>query len=294
MAHFLVFGLGYTGVAIARAAREAGFAVSVTSRQPPVDRPGGLEIIAFAEAAAAIAAARCIVSTVPPPGDGGEEGDAADPVLQAHAAAIADAPALRWLGYLSTTGVYGDRGGAWVDEDTAAAPGQARSERRLAAEDGWRGLADRFAVDLFRVAGIYGPGRSPLGDVRAGRARRIDKPGHAFGRIHRDDIAAAVVAAAGQDRPPGARVLHLADDVPASQSEVVAEAARLLGVTPPEPIAYADAVVGMSEMGRSFWAENRRIASAKTQAALGLRWRHPSFREGLAAILAEEGRHRPA
>lgn len=294
MDQLLVFGLGYTGRAIALAARAAGFSVSVTSRAPSVARGEGYAIVPFAEAASAVATATCVVSTVPPSGDGGEEGDAIDPVLDGWGEAIRTAGGLRWLGYLSTTGVYGDRGGAWVDEDTVPAPGQARSRRRLAAEDAWRGFAEKCAVDLFRVAGIYGPGRSPLDDLRAGRARRIDKPGHAFARIHRDDIAAAVVAAALQVRPPGARVLHLADDAPATQSEVVAEAAGLLGVAVPAPVPYEAASAHMSGMARSFWAENRRIASAKTQAALGLRWRYPSYREGLAAILAEEGRDRPA
>ena len=112
------------------------------------------------------------------------------------------APRLRWIGYVSTTGVYGDRGGGWVDETTMPAPGSPRTRRRLAAEQAWSGLADRRAVDLFRTAGIYGPGRSMLDDLREGTARRVIKPGHAFGRIHRDDIAAAVVAAMRQERPP--------------------------------------------------------------------------------------------
>ena len=288
MSKFLVFGLGYTGAAIARAAAAAGASVAVTSRAAGPGRTDGFEVVPFAAAADAIAAAECLVSTVPPPGDGGEDGETVDPVLQVWGAAIQAAPHLRWVGYLSTTGVYGDRGGAWVDEDTEPAPGQERSRRRLEAEAAWRALGERYAVDLFRVAGIYGPGRSPLDDVRAGRARRVDKPGHAFGRIHRDDIAAAVVAAARQERRAGARVLHLADDAPASQADVVAEAARLLEVSAPPLVPYAQAAPRMSDMGRSFWAENRRIASAKTQAALGLRWRFPTYREGLAGILADE------
>lgn len=288
MLRLVVFGLGYTGRAIALAAHRAGFDVTVTSRTQAGDGGGAFKVVAFADAASAVAAAHGVVSTVPPAGDGGAGDDGGDPVLQAHGAGMSAAPDLRWIGYLSTTGVYGDRGGAWVDEDSVPAPGQRRSVRRLAAEEAWRALADRRAVDIFRVAGIYGPGRSPLDDVRSGRARRIDKPDHAFGRIHRDDIAAAVVAAALQSRPPGSRVLHLADDTPATQSEVVAEAARLLGVAPPTPVPYAVAEPQMSDMARSFWSENRRIASAKTQAALRLGWRYPSFREGLAAILADE------
>jgi nucleoside-diphosphate-sugar epimerase len=209
-------------------------------------------------------------------------------VLHAHASAIVAAPRLRWIGYLSTTGVYGDRGGAWVDESTPPAPGQERSQRRLAAERAWSELADTRAVDLFRLAGIYGPGRSALDDLRAGRARRIVKPGHEFGRIHRDDIVAAVLAAAGQTLPPGVRVLNLNDAEPAEPAAVVEEAARLLGIAPPPAVPFAEAEAAMSPMARGFWAESRRVASAGTQAALGLRWRYPTFREGLRAILAEE------
>jgi nucleoside-diphosphate-sugar epimerase len=140
------------------------------------------------------------------------------------------------------------------------------------------------------VAGIYGPGRSALDEVRGGRARRVIRPGHKFGRIHRDDIAAAVLAAIS--RPPaGTRVLNLSDDEPAESALVIEEAARLLRVPAPPALDYADAYAGMSDMARSFWADDRRVACAKTQAALGLRWRYPSYREGLRAILAEETAH---
>jgi nucleoside-diphosphate-sugar epimerase len=144
-------------------------------------------------------------------------------------------------------------------------------------------------VDVFRLAGIYGPGRCALDEVRAGRARRIEKPGHAFGRIHRDDIVAAVLAAVRQVRPPGVRILNLNDDEPAEPVRVIEEAARLLGVQPPPAVPFAEAP--MTPMGRSFWAESRRVASAKTQASLGLRWRFPTYREGLRAILADERQH---
>jgi nucleoside-diphosphate-sugar epimerase len=149
-------------------------------------------------------------------------------------------------------------------------------------------------VDVFRLAGIYGPGRSAFEDLRSGRARRIVKPGHAFGRIHRDDIASAVLAAMRQDREPGRRVLNLADDVPAETASVIQEAAHLLGMPPPPAISFDDAAPAMSPMARSFWAENRKVASRKTQSMLGLTWRYPSYREGLRAILREEAAHRPA
>jgi nucleoside-diphosphate-sugar epimerase len=175
-----------------------------------------------------------------------------------------------------------------VDEDTPPKPGSDRSRRRVAAEEQWRGLAGRCAVDIFRLAGIYGPGRSPFDSLRAGTARRVSKPGQMFGRIHRDDIAAAVLAAMHQDRSRTVRVLNLADDEPAENSAVIKEAARLLGMPPPPVLPYEEAMQRMTEMGRSFWAENRRVASAKTQAALGLRWRYPTYREGLRAVLLQE------
>ncbi len=154
----------------------------------------------------------------------------------------------------------------------------------------WSGFADRYAVDLFRLAGIYGPGRSALDELRAGRSRRVSKSGHAFGRIHRDDIARAVFAAMQQPRPPGRRVLNLTDDEPAESSAVIAEAARLLGIPPPPEQDFTTVEASLSPMARSFWAENRKVASRKTQAALGIAWQYPSYREGLRAILAEQRR----
>ena len=277
----VVAGLGYAGAAIAAEAVAAGFAVTGTARDSArAHPPAGVAVVAFAEAADAIRAATHLVVTAAP-----EDGD---PVLAAYAEAIAAAPALRWIGYLSTTGVYGDRGGALVDEATPPAPGQPRSIRRLAAEDAWRAAATSrgAALDLFRLPGIYGPGRSAFDELRAGVARRVRKPGHAFSRIHRDDIALAVVA--GALRPDGQRVLHLVDDEPAPSADVVAEAARLLGVAPPPEIAIEEARLRMSPMALSFWAENRRVANDATKRALGIAWRCPTYREGLRRILAEE------
>ena len=143
-------------------------------------------------------------------------------------------------------------------------------------------------MDIFRLAGIYGPGRSAFDDLRAGHARRMDKPGHLFGRIHRDDIARAVVAAMRQERAAGVRVLNLADDEPSESAEVVTEAATLLGIAPPPLVAFEAALPAMSPMARSFWAENRKVASTKTKAALGIAWLYPTYREGLRAILSQE------
>jgi len=283
----VVLGLGYAGQAVARAAREAGFAVTGTRRDP---RPGegleGMTLLPFAAAGPAIAAATHLVVTAGPDAAG------ADPVLAVHTGALHAATRLHWVGYISTTGVYGDHGGGWVDEATPPAPAQERSHRRLRAEQAWAAAlsGSGAALDIFRTAGIYGPGRSALDNLRAGRARRVDKPDQLFSRIHRDDIAAAVLAAARNPPPPGSppRVLHLADDEPATSAAVAEEAARLLGMEPPPLVPFAEAFAAMSPMARSFWAENRKVANAATKAALGLTWRYPSYREGLRAILAEE------
>jgi len=287
-AHLIVFGLGYTGTAIAAGAARLGWRVTATSREPSLRlAPSGVTLIDFDDAGATLAAATHIVQTAAP----GERGD---PALARYGAEIAAAPQLRWAGYLSTTGVYGDRGGDWVDEDTPVAATVPRAQRRVAAEQAWMAALPNCAVDLFRVAGIYGPGRSAFDDLRSGQARRVLKPGHLFGRIHRDDIAAAVLAAMQQEHAPGPRVLNLADDEPAASADVTAEAARLLNVPPPPLVPFAEAVAGMSAMGRSFWSENRRVRSEKTQQRLGLRWRYPTYREGLRAILQHELGEHPA
>ena len=258
-----------------------GIAVGGTVRTAGEPAQDAVERIAFAHAGDAIAAATHLLCSVPPDAS-------SDPVLARYADAIAAAPRLRWIGYLSNTGVYGDRDGGWVDEDSEPAPQSERGRRRVAAEQHWRRLADHRAVDIFRLAGIYGPGRSALDDLRAGKARRIIKPGHAFGRIHRDDIVGAVRAAMRQQRPSGVRILNLVDDEPAESAAVVAEAARLLGIAPPEPVPFAQALATMSPMARSFWAENRKVSSERTQRALGLRWRYPNYRQGLCSIIAEQ------
>ncbi|MDJ0386710.1 SDR family NAD(P)-dependent oxidoreductase [Roseomonas sp. E05] len=283
----VVLGLGYAGQAVARAALAAGFPVAATRRAPrPGEAPAGITLLPFAEAGPAIAAATHLVITAGPDAAG------EDPVLATHREALRAATGLRWAGYLSTTGVYGDRGGGWVDEATPPAPLQERTRRRLRAEQGWAAAlaGTGAALDLFRTAGIYGPGRSVLDDLRSGQARRVDKPGHLFSRIHRDDIAAAVIAAALNPPPPGGppRVLHLADDEPSPSAIVTEEAARLLRIAPPPLVPFAEAHAAMSPMARSFWAENRRVANAATKAALSLAWRYPSYREGLRGILAEE------
>ena len=287
-ANLILFGLGYTGTTIAAGAAALGWQVTATSRTPSGrSAPPGVALIGFADAAPLLADATHVVQTAAPDEHG-------DPALARYGVEISESPRLRWAGYLSTTGVYGDRDGGWVDEDTPVAPTMPRAQRRVAAENAWVAALPGRPVDLFRVAGIYGPGRSAFDDLRGGQARRVVKPGHLFGRVHRDDIAAAVLAAMQQAPPPGRRVLNLADDEPAASADVIAEAARLLDMEPPPLIPFAEAVDGMSTMGRSFWSENRRVRSAKTQAQLGLRWQYSTYREGLRAILQQEiAKHPP-
>ncbi len=282
-ATLLVFGLGYSGEAVARAALAAGHRVLATSRTPGrLSPPPGLQLLRFDEAAPALREATHLLATAAP----GEDGD---PVLARFAQELAAAPNLRWAGYLSTTGVYGDHDGGWVDERTPpAAPRTERARRRLAAEDAWRACAGP-RLDLLRLAGIYGPGRSVLDELRAGTARRVHQPGQRFGRIHRDDIAGAVLAAMAQDRADRPRVLNGADDLPAARADVVAYGARLLGLPVPPLIPLAEALPAMSPMARSFWSDNRQVASAHTQAALRRPWQHPTYREGLRAVLAAGG-----
>ena len=284
--HLVIFGLGYTGAALAEAASAAGLPVTVVTRQPSAaprnaaaPPPGDVVLAPFDDPGAALQSATHLVATAAPDGFG-------DPVLARHARAIAAAPALRWIGYMSTTGVYGDRGGGWVDETSPPAPSSERGQRRVDAEQAWSAAHPGAAVDLLRLAGIYGPGRSVFDDLRSGRARRVEKPGHKFGRIHRDDIAGALLAAIQQDRPPGTRVLNGADSEPAASADVIAYAAGLLGMPPPPLIPFEQAAPAMSPMARSFWADDRKVRSDVTQATLGRRWRYPSYREGLRAILA--------
>lgn len=274
----LVFGCGYTGLAIAVAARDKGFDVTATSRSPAlIKSQRGIKVIRFDTASGAIAEASHILTTAAPDKDG-------DPVLSRYASQILNAPRLRWIGYLSTTGVYSDRDGGWVDEDSAPAPRSPRALRRVDAETAWAKYKN-VAVDIFRLAGIYGPGRSVFDDLLQGTARRVVKPGHLFGRIHRDDIAHGVLAAMLQNPSPSRRVFNFTDDEPAASADVVLEAAKLLGVEPPPPVDFAEAASNMSPMALSFWAENRLVANSKTKETLNITWKYPNYRVGLRAIL---------
>ena len=259
MPHLLIFGLGYTASRLAARMRSAGWQVTATTRATlPLDSPAVGE---------AIASATHILSSVPP-------AEGADPVLTLHTDALRAAPA-RWIGYLSSTGVYGDTGGAWVDE--SAVIGTGRRNARAAADLQWQAL--RPDVRVFRLPGIYGPGRSALDRVSAGTATRVDAPGQVFSRIHVDDIGSAVIASF--DRPPG--IWNLADAEPASGNAVTEYACDLLG----EPYPDVVPVSALSPMAQGFYTERRRIAATKMARDLGLRLRYPDFRSGLRACLSE-------
>jgi nucleoside-diphosphate-sugar epimerase len=276
-----IFGLGYSGLEIAKLAKASGWTVAGTCTSPEKAerlRAEGVDAHLFDGSAAidpeALTRATHVLCTIAP-----QEGR--DPALSCRDAMTA----ARWLGYLSTTGVYGDHGGGWVDEATAAAPTQARSKARFAVETAWHAQRRGVPVDIFRLPGIYGPGRSAIDQVKAGTARRIDKPGQAFSRIHLADLAATVLAA--MDRPSAGTIYNVADDLPASTADVVAFACELLGRPPPPLMPWAEAAPTMSAMARSFYEENRRVRNDRIKRALGVTLRYPTYREGLRAIAAQ-------
>ncbi|MEO6152619.1 MAG: SDR family NAD(P)-dependent oxidoreductase [Croceibacterium sp.] len=254
MAHLFIFGLGYSATRIRAATQAMGWGVTATGRD------ADLEFADSVGVRSALAAATHVLSSIPP-------NEAGDPVLERYGDALPDA----WLGYLSSTGVYGDTGGAWVDE--SAPIGGGRRSERTDADAAWLARGAR----VFRLPGIYGPGRSALERVRDGRARRIDLPGQVFSRVHVDDIASGVVA--GFAGPPGA--YNVADDLPANQNDVIEAACRLLGLSPPplQTLAQAD----LSPAARAFYAESRRVANGKVKRELNWRPLYPTFREGLLA-----------
>jgi len=274
------FGLGYSAEALARRWLQRGWDVAGTARDAarlaeleamdieafPFDRDrrlpsGALEDVTH------------LLISVPPDAEG-------DPVLDMAETAIREAlPELQWIGYLSTTGVYGDHDGALVDEAVPVNPNAARSRRRAEAEARWQALG----AHIFRLAGIYGPGRSALDDVRAGTAKRIVKSGQVFSRIHVEDIA--TVLEASMNRPRPGAIYNVCDDEAAPSAEVVAHACALLGVEPPPEIPFEFA--HLTPMALSFWADNKRVSNRLMHEELGVRLAYPSYREGLKSLLPE-------
>jgi nucleoside-diphosphate-sugar epimerase len=272
MPRLLCFGLGYTARALVRRlGPEWTFAGSTRAAD---DGPRLVPDTAFD-------GITHILISIPPDERG-------DPVLDVHGADIARLAGVHWLGYLSTTGVYGTRDGGRVDEASELRPTGARGLRRVEAEAGWLELYRGSGVPLhiFRLAGIYGPGRSVFDALRVGTAKRIDSPGQVFSRIHVDDIATVLLASIARPRP-GA-IYNVCDDEPASPADVVAYAASLLGIEPPQLIPLSDAK--LSPMARSFYTDNKRVSNTLIKTELGVTLAYPNFRAGLAAILAADGR----
>lgn len=281
-----VFGLGFSGRALVRRLSAEGWEVAASVRDPdraaPVEALGvtAVPLTDGARLAETLAGSRAVLVTAAPDAEG-------CPGLRALVPALARSGAFPdWIGYLSTTGVYGDRKGGWATESSRLAAQSPEGARRVGAERDWlevgRGMG--LTVTVFRLPGIYGPGRSALDRLRVGQARRIASPGQVFSRIHVDDLAAGLAASIARPRASG--IYNLCDDEPCPNSEVVAYAAALLGLPVPPEVALAHA--GLSSQAMRFYAESKRVSNARAKAELGWRPAYPTYREGLAAILAAE------
>jgi len=281
------FGLGYSARVLARRLKGEGFAIAGTCREEETAaalRREGYEVFLFSrerpleKAAAALAGTTHLLGSVPPDAEG-------DPVLDCHGEDIAAlGRGLKWIGYLSTTGVYGDRKGGWVDEDSPIEPTTERGRRRAAAEAGWLDLwwDHGLPVHIFRLASIYGPGRNALDEVKSGRAKRVVKEGQVFSRIHVEDIATVLQASMAKPNP--GRIYNVCDDDPAPPQQVVAFAAGLLGRDPPPEIPFEQAE--LSDMAKSFYAENKRVRNGRIKSELGVALAYPDFHVGLRSLLA--------
>jgi nucleoside-diphosphate-sugar epimerase len=281
----LSFGHGYCAQALALRLLARGWQVIGTTRSADkAEAIGatGVEAVLWppADPATLVGRATHLLASAAPDAGG-------DPVLRHCGEAIREAARrIAWAGYLSTTAVYGDREGGWVDETSACRPSTTRGGWRLAAERAWAGTG--LPLHVFRLAGIYGPGRGPFEKLRAGRARRVVKPGQVFSRIHVEDVAAVLAASIARPSPgPYPAVYNVCDDEAAPPEDVIAHAARLLGLPVPQAVAFEEAE--LSPMARSFYAESKRVANRRIREELGVDLRYPTYREGLAAILAAEG-----
>lgn len=282
--HLFCFGYGYSCGHLGRRLLSRGWSVSGSKRAPdpeaepiriwPFDGETSIE-----QASEAFRGVTHILASIPP-------GDAGDPALLYHIDALKKLQTLEWIGYLSTPAVYGDRGGATVFEDDVPNPGSARGRRRLAAERAWVEAFEGtdVSVQIFRLSGIYGPGRSAIDQLRAGTARIIDKPGQVFNRIHVDDIGTILMASMA--RPKHGRIYNVADDEACPSGDVIRYAAGLLGMEAPEPIPFDSAA--LSPMARSFYSECKRLDTSRIKKELGVELAYPTYREGLRAILDAE------
>jgi len=284
LSRLFAFGLGFSAQELASRLATKGWTIAGTARNAPkIDqlRKRGLQATQFSGESGSQDLSRLLKGTthllhsIPPETRG-------DPVLAHCRQEIANLSSLTWIGYLSTVGVYGDQQGDWVDEETPPKPNSQRTESRVAAEQAWLefGAEIGVPVHVFRLAGIYGPGRSVFDKLHAGTARRINKNGQVFSRIHVEDIVGVLQASIAN--PRAGAIYNVADDEPAAPGDVVAYAADMIGVAPPPEIAFEDA--DLSPMARSFYEGSRRIGNALIKSELGVELRYPTFREGLAAL----------
>ncbi|WP_417798794.1 SDR family oxidoreductase [Terasakiella pusilla] len=280
-----VFGLGYSARFFAKQAVAKGWRVMGTMREP--QEIDGIEVFPFdgkthfEDFAGRLEGVTHVLHSIPPHKDLG------DPLYNLQRKHFARLKKLQWFGYLSTTGVYGNADGAMVDETFERTPSSPRSIARKEAEDAWLGTG--LPVHIFRLAGIYGPGRSTFDQIRQGRARAIDKPGHVFSRIHRDDIAGVLWASIAHPQPQTA--YNVCDDQPAEPLKVLREACRIMGHEMPPVQSFEEAVETMSDMARTFWLDNKKVDNSRVKEALGYELMYPGFKEGLEAIWAEEDHH---
>lgn len=277
-----LFGPGFSALALAARLGARGWSVSGTARGP--ERRAALEALGYHAIAAddlgavaeAVDGADAVLISAPPDEQG-------CPGLRAIAPALEAGARPGWIGYLSTTGVYGDRGGGWVTEESPLNPLSVQGRRRVEAERGWLAwAATGRTVAVFRLPGLYGPGRSALDRLGDGAAPRIIKPGQVFSRLHIEDLATALRASIA--RPRAGAIYNVCDDWPCPPQDVIVHAAGLLGVEPPPSLAFDDPTV--SAASRRFYAENKRVSNARIKAELGWRPMYPTYREGLAAVLA--------
>lgn len=274
----LILGCGYTGTYLAHLALNQGVVVSATTRSGESDLTPCYAFCCTATEKvlpppAAWAGVTHVLSSIPPTEQG------ADPVVTCLLPHLEQA-GLEWFGYLSTTGVYGDTQGDWVDERTPTNATNERSQHRVAAEAAF--LNAQLPTHIFRLPGIYGPGRSIFNRLQAGKARRIERPGHVFCRIHVEDIAQTLWAS--MQRPNPGSIYNVSDDEPTESSNLILEAAQLLGIDPSAAISFEEAQ--MNPMSLSFWQESRRVTNQKIKSELGIRLKYPTYREGLRGILS--------
>ena len=280
--HLFCFGYGFSARHLVPLLLAEGWTASATTRSENISKGNGIDFIKFDSVSDShlLKASHVLLSA--PPGEFG------DPILDRYHYLLSQASHLKWIGYLSTTGVYGDTAGTWVTEASPLNPTNRRSRYRVAAEASWLDLHQNYdlPIHIFRLAGIYGSGRSSLDQVRSGRAQRVNKSGHKFSRIHAADIASVLLASINAPNP--GRIYNVCDDEPASQADVVNFACNLLGASVPALVEFEEAAKTMSPLAKSFWQDNRLVDNSRIKDELGADLAYPNYRAGLSAIYNAE------